>query len=140
MKSGPVIIIDDDEDDKDMIEEVLSEMEMSNKTIWFMECTAAFTFLKTTAEQPFIIFCDVNLPGQNGIEFKSDIDNDKELRRKSIPFVFFSNAAEQAVINKVYTQMTVQGYFQKPFGYKETKKILRLVIEYWMVCKHPNTI
>lgn len=139
MKSGPVIVIDDDEDDKDMIKEVLGEMNLSNETIWFRECPAAFDFLKTTPEQPFIIFCDVNLPGQNGIDFKKNIDNDKELRKKSIPFVFFSNSAEQQAVNKAYTQMTVQGYFQKPFGYKETKNILRLVIEYWIACKHPNT-
>jgi CheY-like chemotaxis protein len=137
-KSGPIIIVDDDVDDKSLLEEVLKELGLSNNIIWFITADPAFEFLKTTSEQPFLIFSDVNLPGKNGIEFKREIDEDKQLRKKSIPFVFFSTSANQKSVNEAYTQMTVQGFFTKTNRYQEMKDTIKLIIQYWEKCKHPN--
>src|SRR5258708_33408023 len=108
-KSGPIIIIEDDPDDEGILEEVIKELNITTKLIYFTNGTEAFDFLKVTSDQAFIIFCDVNLPEQNGIEFKRQIDEDKELRNKSIPFVFYSTSVNQSFVNEAYTQMTVQG-------------------------------
>ena len=139
MKSGPIIVVEDDADDRDVFEEILKELEIPNSVIWFKACNDAFNYLNQTTEQPFIIFCDVNMPGLNGIEFKRKIDNDPHLRRKSIPFVFYSTSINQRTINEAYTQMTVQGFFQKKNSYSELKKIIKLILDYWNVCSHPNT-
>lgn len=139
-KSGPVIIIEDDEDDKDIFQEVLNELSVTNKLVWFTHPQDAMNYLKTTIEQPFIIFSDVNLPRQSGLEFKRQIDQDSELRRKSIPFVFYSTAVEQKAINEAYTQMTIQGFFRKPDNFEEIKRTIKLIFDYWLVCKHPNTM
>src|ERR1043165_7529210 len=117
MKSGPIILIDDDEDDKDIFLEILRELQIPNPVIWFQKCDEAFTYLIETTEQPFIIFCDLNLPGLSGIECKRRIDKDINLRKKSIPFVFFSTTTDQRTVNEAYTEMTVQGFFQKPSSY-----------------------
>ncbi len=140
MVSGPIIIIEDDEDDKEIIEEVLKELEIPNKTVWFTKCTDAFIYLKSQNEQPFVILSDVSLPGQSGMEFKKQIDNDAELKKKSIPFVFFTTAANRNYVNEAYLELTVQGYFQKANSYKETKNIVRSILEYWKYCKHPNVV
>jgi CheY-like chemotaxis protein len=139
MKSGPIIVVEDDADDVAIMEEILKELLVTNKLNWFSKADDAFQYLKTTAEQPFIIFSDINLPGHNGIEFKRRIDNDPQLRRKSIPFVFYSTTTDQYAINEVYTQMTVQGFFQKGSSYNDIKNDIRLILDYWRVCKHPNT-
>ena len=139
MSPGPVIIIDDDEDDKEMLEEIITELEIPNQILWFTKTDDAFEYLITTSTQPFIIFSDINLPGDSGLNFKKLIDDDPALKKKSIPFVFFSTAADPITVNEVYSKMTVQGYFQKPNSYNETKEIVRLIIEYWRVCKHPNS-
>ena len=138
MVSGPIIIIEDDQDDRDIIEEVLKELSIPNETIWFTRCLNAFDYLKTHTNQPFLIFCDINLPGLSGIELKKQIDADKELRKKSIPFVFLSTSADKKYVNEAYTEMTVQGYFQKANSYDETKKNVKAILEYWKICKHPN--
>ena len=111
MKSGPIIVIEDDEDDKGIFEEVLKTLNVNNPLIWFNNCDEAYEFLKATTEPPFIIFCDVNLPGTNGIEFKRQVDENKEMRKKSIPFVFYSTSVNQQMVNEAYTKMTVQGFF-----------------------------
>jgi CheY-like chemotaxis protein len=139
MKHGPIILIEDDPDDKDVFQDILKDLKVFNPVVWFKNCDEAFSYLKTTSEQPFIIFCDVNLPGLNGIECKRQIDGDKELRKKSIPFVFCSTAVDQKTVDEAYTKMTVQGYFQKKNTYAELKETIKLIVAYWEECKHPNT-
>jgi CheY-like chemotaxis protein len=43
-------------------------------------------------QQPFVIISDINLPESSGMECKQQIDNDENLRLKSIPFVFLSTS------------------------------------------------
>jgi CheY-like chemotaxis protein len=140
MKSGPIIIIDDDADDRAIFESALEELTINNKRLWFTNCKDAFDHLRKTDEQPFIIFCDVNIPELAGIEFKRQLDKDPSLRKKSIPFIFYSTSVDQATVNEAYTQMTVQGFFQKKNRYDEVKKDIKLILEYWQECRHPNTL
>lgn len=137
-KAGPIVIVEDDADDKEVFEEILKELKVQNKTVWFTKCDDAFDYLKKTTEQPFLIFSDVNLPRQNGIEFKRAIDNDEQLRKKSIPFVFYSTSVAQKLVNEAYTKMTVQGFFQKANSYEEIKATIKLILDYWAICRHPN--
>ena len=139
MKTGPIILIEDDTDDKDVFQDILKDLQITNVVIWFQNCVDAFSFLRSSSEQPFIIFCDVNLPGLSGIECKRQIDDDKELRKKSIPFVFCSTSVDQKTVDEAYTKMTVQGYFQKKNTYAELKETIKLIVAYWEECRHPNT-
>lgn len=63
---------------------------------------------------PLIILCDINLPGQTGLQFKKQIDNDDELRQQSIPFVFISTNASREPVTEAYTKMTVQVFSKSP--------------------------
>ena len=139
MKTGPIILIDDDGDDKDVFQDILKDLKVSNPLIWFQNCDDAFSYLKTTSDQPFIIFCDLNLPGLTGIECKRQIDDDKELRKKSIPFVFCSTTVDQKTVNEAYTKMTVQGFFQKKNTYNDLRDTIKVIVAYWEECKHPNS-
>ena len=98
-----------------------------------------FSFLKSTTKQPFIILCDINLPQLNGLEFKKQLDADAELRHKAIPFIFFSTAATKPIVTEAFTQMTVQGFFQKSHNIEELKHKLFIIMEYWRLCTPPNT-
>ena len=137
-KEGPIIILEDDADDESLLEDILRDLKITNKLIWFNKADDAFHYLKNTSEQPFIIFSDVNLPQQNGIEFKRQIDADKELRKKSIPFIFYSTSADQRAVNEAYTKMTVQGFFKKGDSLEEIKSDIKVIFDYWQKCKHPN--
>lgn len=137
-KSGPIVIVEDDADDKEVFQEILNELKVPNTIVWFTQCDDAFAYLKTTTERPFLIFSDVNLPRQNGIEFKRAIDNDPQLRRKSIPFIFYSTSVAQKLVNEAYYSMTVQGFFQKANSYDEIKRTIKLAVDYWGICRHPN--
>jgi len=140
MRSGPIIVVEDDIDDKEIFDAALQELQSANKIIWFNNCYDAWDYLKTTTDSPFIIFSDVNLPKKSGLEFKKQIDEDNQLRKKSIPFVFYSTAVNQDTVNEAYTKMTVQGFFQKSSRFEEMKQTIKLILDYWRVCRHPNMI
>lgn len=137
--SGSIIVVEDDLDDQEIIEEVLKELGFENKLIFFDRCHSAFNFLMAMNEQPFLILSDVNLPEQNGVDFKRQIDANPHLRQKSIPFVFFSTSVDKVAVDTAYKEMTVQGFFKKSNRYNELKNTLRLIMDYWTVCKHPNS-
>jgi response regulator RpfG family c-di-GMP phosphodiesterase len=136
---GPIILVDDDSEDEELFREVLLDLHIANKLIHFDNCIKAFDYLKTTTDNPLIIISDINLPLQNGIEFKRQIDSDPLLRSKSIPFVFFSTSTDKKSVDTAYKEMTVQGFFQKTTSYEELKRIIKLMIDYWQSCRHPNS-
>jgi response regulator RpfG family c-di-GMP phosphodiesterase len=138
-KSGMLIIVEDDVDDREFLANVLDKIGIKNEILWFDNTNDALGFLLTTTRSIFIIFSDINLPGKNGLEFKRTIDNTPKLRKKSIPFVFYSTAAHQRDINEAYTEMTVQGFFKKGMDTSETESIMKIIFDYWTLCKHPNT-
>jgi CheY-like chemotaxis protein len=136
---GPIVLIEDDPDDIAIFEEVLKQVEPGRELKWFENATDGFNYLKETEKPTFLILCDINLPGMNGLDFKKKIDADRELRKKSIPFIFLSTVASQELVEKAYFEMTVQGFFRKPHSYEEMGKIVRHIIDYWSSCRHPNS-
>jgi CheY-like chemotaxis protein len=136
-KPGPLMIIEDDLDDQEIIKEILQSLEISNTILFFNDGTEALSYLQITTDQPFLIICDVNLPKMNGLEFRIEINNDERLRKKSIPFIFFSTNAGRDTVQKAY-DLTVQGFFTKSSTLQELETTLAMIITYWTHCKHPN--
>ncbi len=139
-KDGPIIIIEDDMDDRFTLEEALKEANVSNELVFFDNGPDAFEYLRSTNRQPFIILCDVNLPRQNGIEFKRELDNDPLMRAMAIPFIFYTTFVSQYAVNEAYKNMTVQGFFQKNNTHKELKDVVRIIIDYWRICRQPQNL
>ncbi len=138
-KSGVIVIIEDDIDDCKFLAEIIKELEIPNEIRWFETAQSAMEFIASTFQSIFIIISDTNLPGRSGLEFKKSIDDDPVLRRKSIPFVFYSTAANQAEVNEAYLTMTIQGFFKKGSDYESSKIALKAIFDYWRLCRHPNT-
>jgi CheY-like chemotaxis protein len=136
--NGPILIIEDDPDDQAIIRECLQELKVANTLIPFMDCEEAFNFLMSTREKPFLILCDVNMPGMNGTELRRKICETDYLKKKSIPFVFLTTTARQQAVEDAY-HLSVQGYFEKPNRFEQLKERLSLIMRYWKECLHPNS-
>ena len=135
-KSGPIIIIEDDADDQELLKEVFRELQVSNLTRFFDSCASAFNYLLTTIERPFLIISDINLPAMTGLELSKKIFENKALKMKSIPFVFLTTSSDHNLIFQAY-QMFVQGFFVKPTSIRELKETIRVIVDYWKVCRQP---
>ena len=137
-KSGPILIVEDDHDDQELLKEVFNDLIISNTIRFFSTCLSLLDYLKTTIERPFLIICDINVPQMDGLELRKEINENEFLRKKSIPFIFLTTTSNRTVIEQAY-EMMVQGYFVKPNSIQEIKETIKMIIDYWKVCRHPNT-
>lgn len=137
-KSGPILIVEDDHDDQELLKEVFNDLIISNTIRFFSTCLSLLDYLKTTIERPFLIICDINVPQMDGLELRKEINENEFLRKKSIPFIFLTTTSTKSVIEEAY-EMMVQGYFVKPNSMQEIKETIKMIIDYWKVCRHPNT-
>jgi len=62
--------------------------------------------LTNTDNEPFLTPSDINMPKLNGIELKEKIQNNEELRLKSIPYLFFTTSAEQKHVIDAYSRLS----------------------------------
>ena len=138
-KSGPIIIIEDDVDDQDILGEIFKELNYKNKLIFFGDSVKALEYLTDTDNEPFLVLSDINMPKLNGMELREKIHNNEELRLKSIPYLFFTTSAEQDHVIDAYSR-SIQGFFIKPTSYDKLKKIIVTIVEYWQDCESPNYI
>ena len=136
---GPIIIIEDDLDDQDILQEAFTALDYGNKVMFFTDGYAALKYLTDSEVEPFIIFSDINMTKLNGIELREKIHQNEQLRLKSIPFLFFSTSTEQRHVIDAYSK-SAQGFFIKPSSFEEIKDTLRTILEYWLKCVSPNYI
>jgi CheY-like chemotaxis protein len=136
--SGPIINIDDDEDDHEIIVAVCEKLGISKHLKSFRDGEQALEYLRISLEYPTIILCDVNMPKVTGFELRKTINANNVLRERSVPFIFYSTAAEFAHVQEAY-KMTVQGFFLKGSSFEEAERTLRVILDYWLLCKHPNS-
>lgn len=138
-KNGPIVFIEDDLDDQELIKEVFKANDFENEVKFFNDGEAALQYLIDSEVEPFIIFSDINMPKLNGMELREKIHNNEELRLKSIPYLFFSTSAEQQHVIDAYSK-SVQGFFIKPSNFDKLKRVIRIIVEYWQECESPNYI
>ena len=138
-KSGPIIIIEDDIDDQDILAEIFKELNYNNKLIFFGDSLKALEYLTDTEIEPFLVLSDINMPRLSGLELREKVINNEDLRLKSIPYLFFSTSAEQRHVIDAYSR-SIQGFFVKPAGYEKLKKVIVKIVEYWQECESPNYI
>jgi CheY-like chemotaxis protein len=134
---GPIIIIEDDREDQDILKEVFADMDLNNELLFFDNCEFAYQYLEETDERPFLILTDINLPGMSGIELRAKINANQLFFKKSIPFIFLTTAVQKYAVELAY-EMMVQGFFQKPGTIGEIRELMNRIIGYWNVCRHPN--
>ena len=134
----PIIILEDDMDDQEIMREVLEDLQVPYRIDFYVHAKDLLDYLYTTKEVPFLIFSDVNLPTMNGLELRKIIFENEYLRIKSIPFIFLSTSSDEFAVKEAYN-LTVQGYFVKQYSIPDIKATIKLIINYWEQCEHVNS-
>ncbi len=136
-KNGPVIVIEDDADDREILKEVFETLNYPNEVIFFEEGQTALDFLTRTDILPFLIISDINMPKLDGFELRRKLKTDAALQVKCIPYLFFSTAMNQRAVIDAYS-LSVQGFFIKQHSIAEMEKTISSIMEYWTRCAAPN--
>jgi CheY-like chemotaxis protein len=137
-KNGPIIVIEDDPDDQEMLHEVFKNLNFENEIHFFGDGTDALNYLYGTKPKPFLILSDINLPKLNGLELRDKIKNDADLALRCIPYLFFSSASNQQTVIDAYSK-SVQGFFVKPNSMGELQEVINTIVQYWKKCTSPNS-
>lgn len=138
-KTGPIVIIEDDTGDQIILNEIFEELNYENQLIFFGDSEEALQFLTSTEIEPFLVLSDINMPKLNGMELREKIHNNEDLRRKSIPYLFFTTSAEQQHVVDAYSR-SIQGFFVKSNKYEKIKNTMVKIVEYWQECESPHYI
>ena len=136
-KTGPIIIIEDDLDDQDMLTEIFEKLNYKNKIIFYKDGNEALEFLNDMHVSPFLILSDINMPRINGFELRNKVFTNEQLQTKCIPYLFFTTGANKKSVIDAYA-MSVQGFFVKPQSMHALENTIRKIVEYWQECIAPS--
>ena len=136
-KTGPIIIIEDDFDDQEILMDIFNKLGYKNEIVFFQDGNEALAFLDNTDIKPFLILSDVNMPKINGFELRNKIFTNEQLQMKCIPYLFFTTGANKKSVVDAYA-LSVQGFFLKPATIDGLEKTIKKIVEYWQECIAPG--
>lgn len=136
-KTGPIIVIEDDSDDQEILTEVFKKLNYPNELIFFSDGYEALEYITKTNVQPFIILSDINMPKIDGFELRRKIHNNEQLSIKCIPYLFFTTGVNRQAVYDAYS-MSAQGFFIKPSTMEHLENTIRKIVEYWQECYAPS--
>ena len=136
-KNGPIIVIEDDIDDQEMLSGIFQKLAYENKIHFFSEGEKALEFLNQYDVHPFLILSDINMPKIDGFELRKLVFNNERLTMKCIPYLFFTTGVSKKAVIEAYA-MSVQGFFHKPASLLALEGTIKKIIDYWQECFAPN--
>lgn len=136
-QNGPVIVIEDDLDDEEILAMVFEELGYKNEIRFFRDGQAALDFLNRTDITPFLIMSDINMPKLDGFALRNKVKEDAKLEVKCIPYLFFTTASNKQAVIDAYS-MSVQGFFVKDNNMDALKETIDIIMRYWKKCSSPN--
>ena len=125
-----ILIIEDDEDDRDILKEIFLDLGYKNKLIFFHDGVEALEYLRRPEIEPFIVISDINMPKLGGFELRSLILEEEIFMDKDIPYIFISNAQEEYSIKQA-NNLSIQDYIHKGNDYNKYKERIKNLIDYW---------
>lgn len=138
-KTGPIVVIEDDRDDQEILVEIFKNLDYKNPIIYFSDSEEALQFLIDTKIKPFLILSDINLPKLSGFELRQKVHTNEDLNLKCIPYLFFTTTSAQKAVVDAYSQ-SVQGFFVKGNTIEKLERTIKKIVEYWQECEAPNFI
>lgn len=136
-KIGPIIVIEDDVDDQNLLVEIFERLGYENQIVYFGDGNEALEYLNKTDVQPFLILSDINMPKIDGFELRNKIFTNAQLHTKCIPYLFFTTAANKKAVMDAYA-LSVQGFFKKSNSIEGLENTIRKIVEYWKECIAPS--
>jgi CheY-like chemotaxis protein len=125
--SPTILLIEDDDDDVFLFKDALSDLKF---TCNFLHASNGLEAIKKLnlmkPHKPDFIFTDLNMPVMMGLQFLAEMKKVKSF--KDIP-VFILSTSSHTSDKDDSLNAGAAGFFSKPFGGEELKKIISSVIE-----------
>ena len=138
-KTGPIVVIEDDMDDQEVLAEVFKNLDYQNEVIYFADGNKALSYLVDGDNTPFLILSDINMPKLNGFELRDKVYQHEQLKKRCIPYLFFTTSGSQQDVINAYST-SAQGFFIKPSTLPDLQRTIKKIVEYWQECVSPNNV
>ena len=136
-KKGPIVLIDDDQDDLQLLIEIFSDLNLPNEIHLFKNIDSVVGFLSKPDVDPFLIISDINMPVTNGFRLREMILSDPQSNCRNVPYIFFTTSTMLKVVANAKGR-TFQGIFKKPAKHSEWKETLSSIVRYWTLSMPPD--
>ncbi len=131
---APILIADDDGDDKMMVEKALRENRVANPLVTVADGEELLQYLRRQgryqdAVRPCFVLLDLNMPKIDGREALKVIKSDSDL--KKIPIVILTTSKAEEDILKGYN-LGANSYITKPVTFEGLVKVMNSLKCYWL--------
>ncbi|HMJ70417.1 MAG TPA: response regulator [Cyclobacteriaceae bacterium] len=123
--SKRILLVDDDEDDRETFLEIVSELDPSAVLVTAINGADGFEKLSTFDVLPDVIFLDLNMPIMNGTEFLRKIKTVGKL--KNVQIVILSTSSDEWAIKEV-RELGAKDFVTKPAKFKDWRAALQRFI------------
>jgi len=130
-----VYLSDDDQDDRELFSEALSQASSNFKLVATRNGQELLEELNENEPLPDIIFLDINMPVKNGIETLRELRQDP--RMAFLPVVMYSTSNDAALIDKTKA-MGANFYFVKPVDFTYLSSKLSEIISIALCSNNTN--
>ncbi len=121
-----VLLADDDEDDRMTFKDALEEIRIKTRLTLVKDGIQLMDYLQQDdCDYPGIVFLDLNMPREGGIECLRKIRNDKKLKNLSV--AIYSTSASESDIEDTFIK-GANVYIKKPNDFTSLVKVLEEVI------------
>lgn len=124
----PILIADDDPEDRQLIKEALEESRLLNEIEFVADGEALIEYLEKQQRLPGLILLDLNMPRKDGREALKEIKSHP--RFKQIPVVVLTTSKAEEDIYRTYN-LGVNSFITKPVTFTALVEIMRGIGRYW---------
>lgn len=132
----PILIADDDEEDRMLAREALTEARLANDLHFVRDGEELMQYLRAegpyaapgAAPRPGLLLLDIKMPKMDGFECLRQIRADPTLRQ--IPIVILTTSRAEADIYRSY-DLGVNSFVSKPITFDQLVEAMRALGRYW---------
>jgi CheY-like chemotaxis protein len=130
IKDIRVILTDDDEDDQELFRDLLNDLNVHTSLTVATDGEHLLDLLKSFSNAPLpnLLFLDINMPGQNGLDYLHRIKRNK--RYYSLPVIIYSTSTAPDDIEKAYLN-GADLYLRKDVFFKLPLKTIEELFTNW---------
>lgn len=122
-----IYLADDDDDDRSMFAEALSEIDQSIRLTQAEDGKQLMDILKSPSNPiPEVIILDINMPRKNGFECLEEIRNHNG-NLKNLNVIMFSTSNDPRTIVKAF-ELGASFYAVKPNSFKDLKALIHDIL------------
>lgn len=135
-KAVTILVAEDDEDDRMLMQDALEENRLANDLHFVCDGEELMDYLlhrgqysdPKTSPRPSLILLDLNMPRKDGREALKEIKSDPALRQ--IPVVVLTTSKAEEDILRTY-DLGVSSFIAKPVIFESMVQIIKTLGKYW---------